>query len=129
MKLKVTLTEDMIKLISCLQFGEFKQIDDDSTDKQVFYALDMNSLYGGNFIFEDVSRILGLYDKRIENSEELSTGPVFPQEIEDYMWETHGYIVENLPYIEQIVHQFCYRGGITPGTYVSKHNELIWRKE
>lgn len=128
-KLKVTLTEDMIKLISCISFQKYEKVTDETKSHEVSYAIDLNSMYGGNFVFEDISRILGLYDKHIEDTEFLSTGPRFPKEIEDYMWETHGYIVENLEYIEQILHQYCYRGGITPGTYTSKNNQLIWNKE
>ena len=128
-KLKVTLTNDMIKLISCINFQTYNKITDDTEEHEVFYAIDLNSLYGGNFVFEDIARILGFYEQVIENTETMSTGPRFPQEIEDYMWETHCYILDNLHYIEQILHQYCAKGGITAGTYTSKHNELIWTKE
>lgn len=128
-KLKVTLTNDMIKLISCINFQRYNKITDDTEEHEVFYAIDLNSLYGGNFVFEDIARILGFYEQVIENTETLSTGPRFPQETEDYMWETHCYILENLHYIEQILHQYCAKGGLTPGVYTSKNNELIWTKE
>lgn len=128
-KLKVTLTDDMIKLISCINFQTYNKITDDTEEHEVFYAIDLNSLYGGNFVFEDVARILGFYEQVIENTETLSTGPRFPQEIEDYMWETHCYILDNLHYIEQILHQYCAKGGLTTGVYTSKNNELIWTKE
>lgn len=126
--LKVTLTDDMIKLISCINFQEYEKITDDTDSHNVFYGVDLNSLYGGNFVFEDIARILNLYDKVIQDTETLSTGPRFPMEIEDYMWETHCYILDNLAYIEQILHQHCTKG-ISAGTYVSKNNQLIWNKE
>ena len=53
-KLKVTLTEDMIKLISCINFQEYERVTDETEKHEVFYAIDLNSLYGGNFVFEDI---------------------------------------------------------------------------
>lgn len=128
-KLKVTLTEDMIRLISCINFQEYEKVTDETERHEVFYAIDLNSLYGGNFVFEDIARILDFYDQVIPDTEFLSTGPRYPKEVEDYMWETHCYIVDNLHYIEQILHQYCAKGGITAGTYTSKINQLIWSKE
>ena len=128
-KIKVTLTEDMIKVISCLRFQEFPGIREDDTRQELIYELDMNSLYGGNFVLEDMSYILGLYDQHIPGTECDATGPRFPKELEDKMLEIHCYIVDNLPYIEQILHQFCWQGGITPGTYVANQFELFWTKK
>ena len=145
-KITLTITEDMIKLISCLNFQEFPEFDKNlgfeeysnlnekamykkGRNQYVYYGFDLNSLYGGNFVLEDVARILGVYDKHLENTEELSSGPRFPKEIEDYLLETHFAVFDNLVYIEQILHQFCWKGGITPGTYECRENEFYWTKK
>lgn len=127
--LKVTITEDMLKLISCINFTEFPTNEDFENKYHVNVGIDFASLYGGSFVFEDVSYILGLYDKHIEGTEFNAMGPEFPKEIEDYMWETHSYVVEHIRDIEDIVHQFVMKGGVVPGTYVSKSNERIWTLE
>jgi hypothetical protein len=42
------------------------------------------------------------------------------------MYGMHSYIIDNLEYIEEIVHQFCARGGVREGTYKCKSNQRIW---
>ena len=129
-KISVTITEDMIKLISCLNFQEFGPISDEDTRQYVRYGLDLNSLYGGNFVLEDTARILGKYDQMLANTMESPEGPRFPKEVEDYLLGVHFSVYNNIVYIEQILHQFCWKGGITPGTYECKENEYFWtRKE
>lgn len=127
--LKVTLTEDMLRLVSCIHFTEFPKNEDFETKQKINVGIDFNSLYGGSFVFEDISYILGIYDKHIEGTEFNPMGPEFPKELEDYMWETHIYIVEHIQDIEDLVHQFVNKGGLVPGTYFCKSNERIWEKE
>ena len=127
--LKVTLTEDMLKLITWIRFNEFPKNEDFETKQKVNVGIDFGSLYGGSFVFEDVSYILGLYDKHIEGTEFNPMGPEFPKDVEDYMWETHSYIVEHMKDIEDLVHQFVMKGGLVPGTYACKSNERIWELE
>ena len=124
--LKVTLTEDMLKLVSCIHFTEFPNENDFESKYKLNVGIDFASLYGGSFVFEDVSYILGIYDKHIEGTECNPMGPEFPKELEDYMWETHSYVVEHIRDIEDIVHQFVNKGGVVPGTYSCKSNERIW---
>ena len=50
--LKITLTEDMLKLISNIHYGEVPQLD--SSRHTVAYGIDFNSLYGGSTL-EDVA--------------------------------------------------------------------------
>lgn len=129
--LRVTLTEDMLKLISRINFMEFPVSRDDESDSKelLTWGIDLRSLYGGCFVFEDISMILGVYDKRIEGTENNAMGPEFPKDLTDYMWEMHSYIVEHLQDVEELVHQFCNRGGLKPGTYKCKSNERIWEFE
>lgn len=125
--LKVTLTKDMLTLISHICFTEFPKIEEfEEAHNNLRVGIDFTSLYGGSFVFEDISYILGLYDKHIPDTENSFLGPEFPKDVEDYMWETHCYIVEHIRDIEDLVHQFVNRGGLVPGTYVCKANERIW---
>lgn len=126
--LRVTLTEDMLKLISCIRFEKLPD-DLDAEQEQMNWGLDFANLYGGDLTFENISYILGIYDKHIEGTEENPLGAVFPKDVENYMWETHGYIVEHIEDIEDIVHQFSIKGGVTPGTYKCQSYVRIWEKE
>lgn len=124
--LKITLTDDMLSLISNIRFQEFPTIKD--TDMNPRWGIDLNSIYGGSFLLEDVSYIIGVYDQHIPGTEENAMGPEFPQDLEEYMYGLHMYIWENLNYIEDIVHQFSIKGGVTSGTYKCKDYERIWTK-
>ena len=124
--LSVELTDDMLKLVSRINFVQFPVQEEWQTKQDLTWGIDLNSLYGGSFMLEDVSFILGIYDKHIEGAENNATGPEFPAELESYMWEIHSYILDHLQDIEEIVHQFCNRGGLKAGTYKCKSNERIW---
>lgn len=124
--LTVELTKDMLKLVSRFNFSQFPSKSEWEGKERVTWGLDLTSLYGGSFFLEDVSYILGVYDQHIEGTEEDPMGVRFPQEMEDYMWEIHGYILEHLQDIEEIVHQFVNLGGVKPGKYKAQSNERIW---
>ena len=124
--IKIELTEDKINLIKNIHFVEKPDLDDTSKETPNF-GIDFYSLYGGSYVLEDVSYILGLYDKHIEGTEESVTGVRFPEEIEKYMYDIHDYIVDNIDCIEEIVHQFITEGGVKPGIYSAKENEHIWK--
>ena len=133
-KITLNITEDMIKLITCLRFQEFPRFDEeDARERTIYqdvrYGIDLNSLYGGNFVLEDTARILGEYDKVIPGTEESAGGPRFPKQVEEYLLRTHLDVYYNLEYIEQILHQFCNEGGITPGLYECRDFEFIWTKK
>lgn len=126
-KIKITLTDEHIKLISNLRFTEFN--DDINALEIEKIGFDLNSLYGGSFLLEDISYILGCYDKHIEGTEDKATGPEFETELMDHMLELHEYIMNNINLIEEIVHQFIGKGGITPGTYSCDRFDHIWKRE
>lgn len=127
--LKVNLTEDLLKLISNIRFQNVPDPIQDDDDRQVInYAIDYNSLFGGNFLCEDVSMILGRYDEHIEGTEEDPLGVKFPVEVENYFWSLYTFIIDNIEYIEELVHQFTTKGGLTPGVYIAKDYSHIWKK-
>ena len=123
---KLTLTKDMLALISNIRFTKLPTMD--SEKKYLNWGIDFNSIYGGSYLLEDISLILDKYDEHIAGTEESAMGPEFPPELEDYMFDLHTKILNNLPYIEDLVHQFATKGGLSEGTYKCKDYERIWAK-
>ena len=126
--LKFELTEDMLKLISNITFKEVPDIEQET--EKLTWGLDFYNLYGGTeTTFENVAYIIGVYDKHIPGTEENPLGAQFPKDVEDYLWTLHVNIVEHIGWIEELVHQFCMRGGLTAGVYKCKDYDHIWEKE
>lgn len=117
---KITLTEDHIKLIPFFFVQEFGDNEIGVTKEQLFNL--------GSHLLEDMAMILGLSDKAIKNTTYDADGRAFDDETEQYMLELYNYIVDNLYYIELIIHQFAVKGGVTVGTYKALDNELFWEK-
>lgn len=116
--LKITLTEDHLKLIRWLNLQEFEE------NETVGVAKD--NLYGGTYKYEQMAFILGLNDKAIPDTKENIEGTVYEKETQLYMQELDRYIRENLLNIEEIVHQFIF-DGLKPGIYVCKDYQHIWK--
>ncbi len=117
---KITLTEDHIKLIPFFFIQEFGDNEIGVTKEQLFNL--------GSHLLEDMAMILNMMDKVIPNTAYDADGRAFDDETEKYLLSLYNYIIENLFDIETIIHQFVCKGGITPGTYKSLDNELIWEK-
>lgn len=118
-KLRITFNEDHLKLIRCLNFEQF-------SDSR--YGIDNYNLFGGTFLYEQMALILDKADQVIPGTEESIYGPQYPDEIIDYFNELDSFIVANLPYIIDILTQFCDEG-IKPGVeYVCVDRERIWKK-
>lgn len=116
-KVKITFNEDHIRLIRCLCVEQF-------TDSR--YGFDNYSLFGGTYLYEQMALILGVADQVIPGTEESVYGPQYPDELMDRFNELDSFIVENLPYILDILTQFCTEG-IKPGMeYWCNANERIW---
>lgn len=116
----LNLTEDHLKLASFfhLENGE----DDIKINKHIM-------LSEQSHLLDDVSLILGLRDKAIQNTIEDGDGRAFPDEIEKYMLDAYKYVSENLYWIETLIHQNILHGGVQPGVYVCDDREKIWEKE
>lgn len=119
-RIYVNLTEDHLKLIRNLNVQTL-------TDETVGIAKD--NLYGGTYKYEQMALILGLTDKAVPGTEEdMENGTLYEKEAQLYMVELDKYINENLLNIEEILHQFCLKGGLTVGKYVCKDYQHIWHR-
>jgi len=123
---KIKMTKDILALITNIHFEELPDINEKR--HPLTWGIDFYSLYGGSFVFEDIAYILGRYDEHIKGTEENPLGPQFPKEFEDYMWEIHSYIVNNIEYIEDLIHYYCNKGGLTEGVYKCHSNVKDWEK-
>lgn len=117
MKLKIELNEDLIKLI---QNFNFKQL------KSACFGLDTYDLFGGTYLYEQMANILGYSDKVIPETIENPLGALYEEEYQLKMEEYDTYILDNLVFIEEILHQFCNKGGIKPGIYTALDRNRIW---
>ena len=108
MKLTLKLTDDLISLIKWLKFEPINATS---------YGIDTYGLWGGTNLYEDMANILGWQDKVIPETLENVMGPRYEDEFQQKMEEYDAFIVENLVFIEQILHQFCDKGGLKPGIY------------
>lgn len=115
---KITLTEDHLKLIPFI-FLEERGDNEVVIDKTHLFSL-------GSHLLEDMAMILGLQDKAIKGTEEAPEGRAYPDEVEEYMLGLHKYLVDNLFYVETLIHQFAANGGLKAATYKCKDNELLW---
>lgn len=118
-KIYVNLTEDHLKLIRNLNVQELKND---------IVGIPKDNLYGGTYKYEQMALILGLMDKAVKGTEEDINGTLYEKDTQLYLMELDKYITDNLLNIEEIVHQFCLTGGITPGKYVCKDYQHIWQK-
>lgn len=117
MKLKLEINEDIIKLIKNFNFERL-------SDKH--YGLDTYSLWGGTYLLEQMALILGYQDKIIPQTLESPMGVRFEEEYENKMWEYDSFILENIVFLEEILHQFIDKGGIKPGIYTALDYNRIW---
>ena len=126
---RLTLTEDVIKLIPHLNFTETPTADEIADKRYPRWGIDYNSIYGGSFLLEDLALILGFHNDMLPESIESPMGFRYPEEIEDRMLAAHRIIIENMKSIEEIIHQFVVKGGIKPGTYKCDNKIRLWERE
>ena len=118
---RLTLTEEHILLLRLIKFEENELNGDLTIMKDDPYILSGR--------LEDIAITLGYMDKAIPGTENDAEGAAFPDDVEEHLLSVHKYIVDNLMFIESLIHQMAFEGGITPGTYKCIDNELIWSKE
>ena len=120
---KLNLTEDHLRLISNIKFEKFT-FSQTPEIEHFGWGIDQWNLFGGTYVLEDVSIIIGKYDLAIEV--DGANGPRFNIELENYMWELYEYICDNLTFIMSLVLQYSTKGGLKVGTYKCIDYELNW---
>lgn len=115
--IKVNLTQEIINFIKLFKIESFN-------DSQI--GLDTFGLYPESHLFDFMAQILGLEEHKIKGTEENPMGAEYDEETMNKLIELDAYIVENLQYIEEILHQFC-DIGIKPGTYTCLAYNRIWK--
>ena len=116
-KVSLVFTDDIIKFIKLMKVQRFN-------DGQI--GFDNYDLYPESHLFDFMAMVLGLQDHRMKGTEENPLGAEYDEEAMKYMFEIDSFIVENIEYIEEILHQFC-DVGIKPGKYSCLAYQRIWK--
>lgn len=120
---RIEVTEDLLKVIPIILLNE--KI---GTDNKLI-TIDSSHLYSIGFgLVEDIAMALGIYNNAIKGTEDDPEGRAFNEEDTDRILKLHKYVVDNLYYIESLIHQFVVDGGLQVGVYKAKDNEMIWKK-
>lgn len=121
---RLEITEDLLKVIPIIYLQENVRGIDDKT-----ITIDSNHLYNvGMHLLEDLSMALDIYDHAIKGTEDDPDGRAFNEEDTERMLSLHKYVVDNIYYLETLIHQYAVKGGLEVGVYKAKDNELIWEK-
>ena len=121
MIIRINVTEDLLSVIPIIFLQE------EGDDKIV---IDKNHAYSvGMHLLEDLAMALNIYDRAIKGTEDDPEGMAFSEEDTKRMLDLHKYVIDNLYYIETLIHQYVTKGGLQVGVYKCKDNMLIWEKE
>ena len=118
-KISVVFTEDIITFVKLLKVQRF-------SDSQIGY--DNYGLYPESHLFDFMAKVLGLQDHCIPGTENNPLGAEYDEETTERLHNIDAYIVENLEYIEEILHQFC-DVGIKVGKSSCLAYQRIWKYE
>lgn len=116
MKIRIELTEDILKVIQCI---EPKLFDDNKV------GVNTKDLFSGGYVIEHIARIIGRFDEKIDKTIYDSSGYLFPKETEDYLWDIYNYISQNIYWIELLIHSHITEG-LKPGLYTCIDREKVW---
>lgn len=116
-KITLVFTDEIIKFIKLMRIQNF-------SDRKV--GFDTYALYSESHLFDFMAMVLGLQDHIIKGTEENPLGAEYDEEAMEKMIEIDSFIVENIEYIEDILHQFC-DVGIKPGKYSCLAYQRIWK--
>lgn len=125
MIIRINVTEDLLKVIPIIFLQQKKMFDDNQ-----IITIDTSHAYSiGLGMVEDLAMALGIYDHAIKGTEDDAEGRAFNDEDTERILSLHKYVVDNLYYIEMLIHQYVVKGGLEVGVYKAKDNELIFEKE
>lgn len=125
MIIRIEVTEDLLKVIPII----YLQKDVDWDYNTIYVRTDHIFSAGGMHLLEDMAMALNIYDRRLKGTEDDPEGYAFNEEDTEYMLKLHRYVVDNIFYIESLIHQYVTKGGLQVGVYKCKDNELIFEKE
>lgn len=121
---RIEVTEDLLKVIPIIFLQEKNGFDNKTI------TIDTSHIFSIGFgLMEDMAMALGIYDRAIKGTEDDPEGKAFSEEDTEYMLSLHKYVVDNIYYIESLIHQYVVKGGLEKGVYKCKDNELIWTRE
>jgi transcription termination factor NusB len=120
---KIEVTEDVLKVIPIIFLQEKTGFDNKTITIDTSHSFSI-----GFGLIEDMAMALGIYNRAIKGTEDDPEGKAFSKEDTEYMLSLYKYIVDNIYYIESLIHQFVVKGGLEVGTYKAKDNELLWTK-
>ena len=121
---RIEVTEDLLKVIPIIFLQEKTGFDNKTV------TIDTSHIFSIGFgLMEDMAMALGIYDRAIKGTEDDPEGKAFSEEDTEYMLSLHKYVVDNIYYIESLIHQYVVKGGLEVGVYKCKDNELIWTRE
>lgn len=115
---KIELTEDLLKLIHGFDILELKE------GKQ--YGVDIDHMYGGTYLYEQMAILLGWEDKEVPETKEDPDGVKFEKGTMEKLVEYDDFMTKHLLDIEQIIHQYCVEG-VKPGFYKSREGIGLWK--
>jgi hypothetical protein len=116
-KISVVLTKDIINFVKLFKIQRFN-------DSSV--GIDTYGLYPESHLFDFMAMVLGLLDHRVAGTEENPLGAEYDVETTKKLHELDEYIVNNIEYIEEILHQFC-DVGVKPGKYSCLVYQRLWK--
>ena len=125
MIVRIEVTEDLLKVIPIIYWQ--KNVEWDYSE--IIIRTDHIFSAGGMHLLEDMAMALNIYDRKIKGTEDDPEGAAFNEEDTERMLTLHKYVVDNIQYIESLIHQYVTKGGLQVGTYKAKDNELIWTRE
>lgn len=114
-KNRIVLTKEILALSSTIRIREMGVANGNLGT--VIAGIDSTSIYGGSDLLEDVSMAIGCYDDRIKDTDENPNGIRFDETLEDKMYDLHNFVMENIETIENLIHYWSNKGGLSPGTY------------
>ena len=118
-KLTIILTDEIIKLVKFFKTTQFNDY---------HYGVDIDALYIESHLYDFMALVLDLKDHQIPNTEENPSGAEYDDETTEKLRNLDEYIVTNILYIEEIIHQFC-DVGVKPGKYTCLAYNRIWKYE
>ena len=130
---KLELTEDRIKLISNMVisgfvYGKHEAVEPNQISSSDCFGINLNHIWGGSYLFEDMALILGFYDDFLEGTDGDYEGRRYSEEREKYMVAEFNWFKDNMYFIESLIHHYATKGGLTPGTYKCIDYKLDWEK-